>query len=210
MKRRVAWALLAWCAGYPAATAQDEGRGASAKAGESAPPPANTTPEASAVHSPFAGLLFDNPWTGPRVELGYRLYSLTDSAGGGAVNSATFAGFLPTGTVRAGGGLEAGGRAYEYGPTDALVSGNAFAGYQHLHELGRIVPYVVAIGELGLLHGKRFHTPVTKSLRGAGLEIGVDVNVVRSLYLGLGVSYMAYTVDGLAYDTFGLRLSLGL
>lgn len=149
-------------------------------------------------------------WTGPRVELGYRIYSLADSAGGGAVNSATFSGFLPTRFLRAGGGLEAGGRAYEYGPTEGLFSGNAFVGYQHLRDLGRVAPYVVAVGELGFLLGKRFHTPVTRFARGAGIEIGADVNVVRSFYLGLGLSYMVYSIDGLSYDTFGLRLSMGL
>jgi len=149
-------------------------------------------------------------WTGPRVELSYRVYSLSDSLGGGAVNSVAFAGFLPTRTVRAGGGLEAGGRAYQYGPTEGLLSGHAFVGYQHLRDLGRVVPYVVALGELGVVIGKRFHTPVTRMLRGAGIEIGADVNVVRSLYLGLGLSYMVYTMDDLAYETFGLRLSIGL
>ena len=150
------------------------------------------------------------PWTGPRVELGYRIYSLSNANGGGAVSSATFAGYLPTRFLRAGGGLEAGGRAYEYGPTEGLLSGNAFAGYQHLRDLGRVVPYVVAVGELGILLGKRFHTPVTDLVRGAGVEIGADVNVVRSFYLGLGLSYMVYSIDGLSYDTFGLRLSIGL
>jgi len=69
---------------------------------------------------------------------------------------------------------------------------------------------VVAVGELGFLLGKRFHTPVARLVRGAGVEIGADVNIVRSFYLGLGLGYMVYSIDGLAYDTFGLRLSMGL
>ncbi len=150
------------------------------------------------------------PWTGPRVELGYRVYSLADSNGGGAVNSVTFSGFLPTRFLRAGGGVEAGGRAYEYGATEGLFSGNAFVGYQHLGDLGRVVPYVVAVGELGFLLGKRFHTPMAQFVRGAGVEIGADVNVVRNFYLGLGLSYVVYSINGLSYDTFGLRLSMGL
>lgn len=72
------------------------------------------------------------------------------------------------------------------------------------------VPGSAVVRDIDRPSTRRFHTPVTKGLCGAGLEIGVDVNVVRRLYLGLGLSDMAYTVDGLAYDTFGLRLSLGL
>jgi hypothetical protein len=151
-----------------------------------------------------------HPWTGPRVELAFRIYSLADSVGGGSVNSACFSGYLPTRFVRAGGGLEAGGRAYEHGRTEGLMSGNVFAGYQHLHDLGRVVPYVVAVGELGVLFGKRFHTPISRSLRGAGVEIGADVNLVRNLFVGLGLSYMVYSMDDLSYDTFGMRLSIGL
>jgi hypothetical protein len=168
------------------------------------PAPSPVAPAPEAAGKP------PSTWTGPRVELSYRIYSLSDSSGGGAVNSVAFAGFLPTRVVRAGGGVEAGGRAYEYGPTEGLLSGHAFAGYQHLADLGRVVPYVVALGELGVVIGKRFHTPVTRLVRGAGIEIGADVNVVRSFYVGLGLSYMVYTMDDLAYDTFGLRLSIGL
>jgi hypothetical protein len=149
-------------------------------------------------------------WTGPRVELAYRIYALSDTQGGGAVSSACFSGFLPTRYIRAGGGLEAGGRAYDYGATEGLLGANVFAGYQHLHDLGRFVPFVVGVGELGVVFGKRFHTPVTRAIRGAGLELGANVNLVRTLYVGLGLSFMVYTMDGLAYDTFGLRLSIGL
>lgn len=149
-------------------------------------------------------------WTGPRVALSYRLYSLRDSQGGGRVSTAGFSGFLPTRYVRAGGGLEAGSRRYEYAAGEGLLSGNVFVGYQHLHDLGRFVPYALVLGELGFLFQKRFHTPQTELFRGAGLELGASVNLIRSLYVGMGVSFMMYTMDGLAYDTFGLRLSIGL
>jgi hypothetical protein len=33
---------------------------------------------------------------------------------------------------------------------------------------------------------------------------------VRSLHVGVGLTFMLYTMDDLAYDTFGLRLSIGL
>lgn len=149
-------------------------------------------------------------WNGPRVALSYRLYALHDSQGGGRVNTAGFSGFLPTRYVRAGGGLEAGARRYEYGSGEGLLSGNVFVGYQHLHDLGRVVPYAVVLGELGVLFQKRFHTPQTPLFRGVGLELGASVNLVRSLYVGAGLSFMMYTMDGLSYDTFGLRLSIGL
>lgn len=150
------------------------------------------------------------PWTGPRVELSYRLYSLRDSGGGGLVQSAAFSGFLPTRLVRAGGGLEGGARRYEWGPGDGLVSGNLFVGYQHLRGLGRVVPYAVAVGELGMVLQKRYHTPLVQLIRGAGVELGADVNLVRSLYVGVGLTFMLYTLDDLLYDTFGLRISIGL
>ncbi len=175
-----------------------------------APEPAMQGPAKASATGPVTTSERGLSWTGPRVELGYRIYSLTDDAGGGAVSSATFSGFLPTRFVRAGGGLEAGGRGYEYGATEGLFSGNAFVGYQHLRDLGRMAPYVVAVGELGFVLGKRFHTPRTNLIRGAGVEIGADVNVVRSFYLGLGLGYMVYSLDDLAYNSFGLRLSAGL
>jgi hypothetical protein len=149
-------------------------------------------------------------WKGPRVELSYRLYSLRDSAGGGLVQSAAFSGFLPTRAVRAGGGLEAGARSYDWGPSDGLLSGNLFVGYQHLRDLGRVVPYAVAVGELGVVLQKRYHSPLAGLIRGAGVELGADINLVRSLYVGVGLTFMLYTLDDLFYDTFGLRVSIGL
>lgn len=149
-------------------------------------------------------------WTGPRVELSYRLYSLRDDQGGQRVNSGAFSGFLPTRKFRGGGGVEGGTRLYEYGGSEGLLSANLFAGYQHLGDLGRVVPYLVVRGEYGVLFGKRFHTPMSRAIRGAGVELGADVNLVRSLFLGLGVGFMLYTIDDLAYDSWGLRLAIGL
>ena len=147
---------------------------------------------------------------GPRVKLGYHLYSLHDRLGGGIVHAAAFSGFLPTRFIRAGGGVEAGARSYAYGNDDGLLSGNLFVGYQHLRDLGPVVPYLVAVGELGLLLQKRYHTPLVRGMRGMGFELGADVKVVRSLHVGVGLTFMLYTMDDLAYDTFGLRLSIGL
>jgi hypothetical protein len=147
---------------------------------------------------------------GPRVKLGYHLFSLHDALGGGIVHAATFSGFLPTRFIRAGGGVEAGVRHYAYGNGDGLLSGNLFVGYQHLGDLGPVLPYLVALGELGVVFEKRYHTPLVRGIRGMGLELGADIKLVRSLHVGVGLTFMLYTMDDLAYDTFGLRLSIGL
>jgi hypothetical protein len=149
-------------------------------------------------------------WKGPKVQLSYRIYSLHDWQGGGVVNTAAFSGFLPTRFFRAGGGVEAGARAYEYGSSEGLLSGHLFAGYQHLRDLGRLVPYLVAMGEYGFTFGKRFHTPDSRGFRGIGAELGTSIRLVKGLHVGVGVSFMVYTMDDLRYDTFGLRLSIGL
>lgn len=150
------------------------------------------------------------PWRGPSVQLSYRLYSLADWQGGGAVNSAAFSGFLPTRYFRGGGGVEAGARQYEFGASEGLLSGHLFAGYQHIGDLGRLVPYLVAMGEFGFTFGKRFHTPTSRGFRGIGAELGTSVQLIRGLHVGVGVSFMVYTMGDLRYDTFGLRLSVGL
>jgi hypothetical protein len=181
-----------------------------AEAPASTPSEQPKAPAASAEDSDAADTPAKKPWTGPRVALSYRLYSLRDWQGGKFVQSAAFTGFLPTRYVRAGGGVEGGARAYELGDSEGLVSGNLFAGYQHLRDLGRLVPYLVAVGELGVTFGKRFHTPVSRMFRGAGVELGADVNLVRGLFVGIGLGFMLYTMDDLRYETFGLRLSIGL
>jgi hypothetical protein len=147
---------------------------------------------------------------GPRVKLGYHLYTLHDRIGGGIVHAAAFSGFLPTRYIRAGGGIEAGARSYAFGHADGLLTGNLFVGYQHMRDLGPVMPYLVAVGELGLVIEKRYHTSLLQGLRGCGFELGADVKLVRSLHAGVGLTFMLYTLDDLAYDTFGLRLSIGL
>ncbi|MFT3927574.1 MAG: hypothetical protein QM778_33890 [Myxococcales bacterium] len=150
------------------------------------------------------------PWKGPKVDVSYRLYSLHDWQGGGIVNSAAFSGFLPTRYFRGGGGVEGGTRAYHKGDSEGLISGHLFAGYQHIRDLGRLVPYLVAMGEAGFTFGKRFHTPLSRGFRGIGAELGADVQLVKGFHVGVGVSFMVYTMDDLRYDTFGMRLSVGL
>jgi hypothetical protein len=147
---------------------------------------------------------------GPRVKLGYHLYTLHNRIGGGIVHAAAISGFLPTRFIRAGGGIEAGARSYGWGHDDGLLTGNLFVGYQHMRDLGPVMPYLVAVGELGLVIEKRYHTSLLQGLRGFGCELGADVKLVHSLHAGVGLTFMLYTLDDLAYDTFGLRLSIGL
>jgi len=171
--------------------------------------PIRAAPEPAA--EPGRSLFRREPaWRGPRVKLSYRLMSLRDDLGGGAVQTAGFSGFLPTRSVRAGGGVDIGGRSYDGPGTDGFLSGNLFVGYQLLRHAEPAVPYVVAVGELGLVFGKRFHTPVSRSIRGAGVELGCDLRIVRGLSTAVGALFMMYTMDGLAYQSWGLRVSVGL
>jgi hypothetical protein len=149
-------------------------------------------------------------FTGPRVKLSYRLVPLRDSLGGRLAHVAGFSGFLPTKALRAGATLEAGARDQALGAADAYLAGSLFAGYQLLGRAEPAVPYVVAQGELGVLFGKHFHTPISNGLRGAGLEIGCDLRWVRGLTTGVGLTFMLYSMDGLAYQSLGLRASIGL
>jgi hypothetical protein len=171
-------------------------------------------PTQDKVAAPGADAPSGPAWHGPSVQLSYRLYSLKDWQGGGIVNSGALSGFFPTRYLRAGGGVEVGARKYEYGPSEALMSGNLFAGFQYLPKadqpLSRLVPYLVAVGEYGVLLGKRFHSTVTNTYRGVGFELGGQVRLVRNLHMGAGLSWMVYTMDNLRYDTFGMRLSIGL
>jgi hypothetical protein len=149
-------------------------------------------------------------FTGPRVKLSYRLVPLRDSLGGRLAHLAGFSGFLPTRALRAGATLEAGARDQALSVSDAYLAGSVFAGYQLLRHAEPAVPYVVAQGELGVLFGKHFHTPVSQGLRGAGIEIGCDLRWVRGLTTGVGLAFMLYSMDGLAYQSWGLRASIGL
>ena len=159
----------------------------------------------------FARTPAPEPWAGPRVEVGWMHYGLDERAGGGASNVFTFAGWVPTGALRLGLLGELGARQYELGPNDALARAQLMVGYQHLGgELGPIVPYVVAVGTLGVVVGKRFHTTFAHSVYGAGLEAGLGLRLVRSLWTGVALGYQRVTSDGLAYDLFTVRLSLGL
>ncbi len=162
-------------------------------------PPSHHAPAA-----PAAG------WNGPRVELGWAHYTLTDGYGGGTVNAFDFGGYIPFGWLRLGGYAELGSRSYQLGDGDAVVRGNLLVGYQYLRRLAPMVPYAAVVGTLGVVIGKRFHTPLSYDMGGLGIEVGADFNLVRSLWVGIGLSYLRAAMQGLAYDILTLRLRIGL
>jgi hypothetical protein len=143
------------------------------------------------------------------VELGYTHYAIVDGFGGGDVHSGVFGGYLPTGSIRLHAAAELGVRDYSIGQDDAVVRGHVLAGYQRL--VGRrFLPYGAVVGTLGALIGKRFHTPLTHALFGAGLEVGADLLLVRSLFVGMGLSWVRASIRGLGYDLYAIRLRIGL
>ncbi len=151
----------------------------------------------------------EEPWGGPRVELGYTHYALVDGFGGGDVHAGFFGGYLALGRFRLGGSAELGARDYRLAQDDALIRGTLIAGYQHL-PLRPFVPYAGVVGSLGALIGKRFRTPATHAFGGAGLEVGADLNLTRTLYVGLGLGWSRVSMRGVGYDLWALRLRIGL
>ncbi|MEM9192146.1 MAG: hypothetical protein AAGF12_23440 [Myxococcota bacterium] len=149
------------------------------------------------------------PWSGPRVELGYAHYSISDGFGGGDVNSVTFGGYLPTGPLRFGAYAEYGGRAYELAQNHGLIRATLLAGYQHFGWLP-LVPYAAVVGTLGFVFGKRFSTPFALPMGGAGLEVGADLNLTGTLFLGMSLSYIRASFDSGGYDLFSVRVRIGL
>lgn len=169
-------------------------------------------PEADAEEATDGnGSTFDEPevWQGPRVELGFTHYVLSDGLGAGSVNAASFGGFLPLGWPRIGASIEAGVRSYAKGQDDFLGRGNLMLGYQHLG-LDRFLPYITLVGTMGPLLGKRFDRPVSHLLYGVGVEVGADVNIVRSFFAGLAFSYIRASMWDLSYDLFIFKVSVGL
>ena len=60
-----------------------------------------------------------------------------------------------------------------------LLSGHLFAGYQHIRDLGRLVPYLVAMGEYGFTFGKHFHTPLSRVTAGIGFGARDQCSLVQ-------------------------------
>jgi len=192
--------------GHAAGREGEDDRAAETAEGLGEPRPEGRRPEREEPSEPPGE---EEPWDGPRVELGYAHYALADGYGGGDVHAALFGGFVPTGVVRLEGWAEAGSRSYSLAQNDALIRATVLVGYQHL-PLRPFVPYAGVVGTVGILIGKRFRTPVSHFFGGAGLEIGADVNLVRTLYVGLGLAYLRVSKQAVGHDLWMLRLRVGL
>ena len=152
----------------------------------------------------------DPPWDGPRVELGYTHYSLGDGFGGGAVHAVSFGGYLPTGQLRLGLIGDGGARDYALGGGDAVLRATLVAGWQGVGLVDYVMPYVVAVASCGVVVGQRFATTFADALLGLGVEVGFEVNPVRTLHFGASLAHVRADLDGLGYGLWVLRLFVGL
>ena len=150
------------------------------------------------------------PWKGPSVEFAYATYVFADGHGAGRAHSFQFGGFIPLRWLRLGGRAEFGSRQYTLGQDDLVARGALTIGYQELERLGPFSPYAAMVGTVGVLLGNRFHTPVSRVIRGLGLEIGANVNVVQNLFVGFGAVYLRMSADGFGYNLWVLRVTIGL
>jgi hypothetical protein len=172
------------------------------------PPPGDLAPSPEVPADSSAAARPPSP---PRVELGYARYRFADGYGGGGVHALHFGGYMPTGALRLGGYGEMGMRDYSLADsTDAILRATVVAGYQHLAGLGGLRPFAAVVGTGGVMFGKRFSTPLSYTMWGAGLEIGADVLLVERLWAGASFSWIRLTMDGLRYDLLMIRLRMGL
>lgn len=152
-----------------------------------------------------------DPWRGPRVEIAYSHYSLTDGHGGGAVHAGQFGGAYTFGRLRLGAYGEFGIREYALGPDDLVARASALIGYQHLPAIGNhLIPFAVVEGTAGAVFGKRFSTARADALYGLGLRVGVDLRIVRTLWIGLSLGYLRARVGDVADNLWNVRVRLGL
>lgn len=173
-----------------------------------AEPPAGVAPRrAEPLPAPVDD---DPPWAGPRVELGYTHYSLGDGFGGGAVHAVSFGGYLPTRQLRLGLIGDGGARDYALGGGDAVLRATLVAGWQGVGLVDYVMPYVVAVASCGVVVGQRFATTFADALLGLGVEIGFEVNPVRTLHFGASLAHVRADLDGLGYGLWVLRLFVGL
>ena len=150
------------------------------------------------------------PWAGPRIELGYTHYALGDGFGGGSVHAVSFGGYLPTGQLRLGLIGDGGPRDYALGGGDAVLRATLVAGWQGVGLVDYVMPYVVAVASCGVVIGQRFATTFADALLGLGVEIGFEVNPVRTLHFGASLAHVRADLDGLGYGLWVLRLFVGL
>ncbi len=149
------------------------------------------------------------PWRGPRIEIGYVHYSLTDSNGGGPVNGVSIGGYLATGHLRLGVLGDAGSRRYSFDENDLAMRVSAVAGYQALDALP-FLPFVVARLDWGVLVQQRFNTTLADGIYGIGLEAGIEINPGRKFHFGMSVGVSYIDVHDLSFSSFSLRAFLGL
>jgi hypothetical protein len=180
-------------------------------------PPAGVRPRRGSVTTPPAAETDDVPWNGPRVELGYAHSVLPDlpraagTDGAGSVHAITFGGYAPIlPQLRLGLLGEGGSRAYALGRDDLLLRGTLVAGWQGVGLLPHLAPFVVATGGLGVLIGQRFSTTLTSLVTSVGLELGLEVNPVRTLHLGAAFGHAITHVDGLRFGVWQVRVFIGL
>jgi len=173
-----------------------------------AEPPAGVAPRRA---EPLPAAVDEDPrWDGPRVELGYTHYSLGDGFGGGAVHAVSFGGYLPTGQLRLGLIGDGGVRDYALGGGDAVLRATLVAGWQGVGLIDYVMPYVVAVASAGVVVGQRFATTFADALLGLGVEIGFEVNPVRTLHFGASLAHVRADLDGLGYGLWVVRLFVGL
>ncbi len=152
----------------------------------------------------------DNAWDGPRLEVGYEYFDLSDGHGGGATHMAMFGGFLPiVPQLRAGLSLMGGIRDYAYEDNDLFFGARAIVGYQYTDWNG-VLPYLGGTLMGGAVIGERFTSSVAFGLIGLGVEAGLDVRLVNSFYAGFGLGYTRADMAGLAHDLLIVRLRIGL
>jgi hypothetical protein len=149
-------------------------------------------------------------WKGPRVEIGYVHYSLSDSNGGGPVNGISIGGYAPTGALRLGVLGDAGQRRYTFDEDDIALRVSAVVGYQALRAVRRLTPFVAARFDLGVLIRQRFNTTLADSMYGAGIEAGFEINPARSFHLGMAMGISVIESHGLSYVSWSLRAFFGL
>lgn len=160
-----------------------------------------------------AGELEDDagkPWTGPRLEVGYEHFSLSDGRGAGATHLFIFGGFIPLiPELRLGLSLMGGIRDFSYQENDMLLGARAIGGYQHIG-WDPVLPYVGATLMGAVIIGERFSSSVAYGLVGLGLEAGLDLRIANTFYGGVGLGYTRADMDGLAHDLLIVRLRVGL
>lgn len=144
---------------------------------------------------------------GPRIELGYALYSFSDGETSGRVHAGSFGGYFYTGDLRLGARAEVGKRADRLGVDDVLVRAIAVAGYQYRGSPW--VPYLVAVGSYGWLIEQGTLAPRTAALPGVGLELGLDLRF-GAVFVGVSAGWTRVWLRGESQNLWLLRVRTGV